>query len=154
MDVELHNFGVGFFNTDRYYASSTEYPFGGLAYMYMSERDFSDGSVTSGNKSGPSMYIRPARKFNSSTVYALRDQGPAGGWIFRVTSLGGGLYEYYECTPTNYVRSTWSNITNVEVGTSANSAIGMGPTNTAMIIAQPGHTDSAAKFCDDLIIYN
>jgi hypothetical protein len=44
--------------------------------------------------------------------------------------------------------SVWSNIANLLVGTGAESYWN-GTGNSAAIIAQPGHTTSAAKICDD-----
>ena len=99
-------------------------------------------------------YIRACRTFISATVYALRDIGTAGGWIFYITDNGDGTFTYYECAPSDqsvdpgYV---WSNISNVAIGTTQTS-IGSGSANTAEIIAQAGHISSAAKLCDDLIL--
>lgn len=46
------------------------------------------------------------------------------------------------------VECAWSNITTTFIGTT-DTSIGSGLANTAAIIGQPGHTNSAAKVCDD-----
>ena len=86
-------------------------------------------------------------------LYALRDTGPAGGLIFYVKE--GGYSEgwmYLEATPNDQSDSqVWSNITDVAVGTSAQGIeIGTGQANTTAIIAQSGHTESAAQLCGNL----
>lgn len=97
-------------------------------------------------------YVRACRSFNSTTIYALGDVGPTGGWIFHIIDLGGGNYTYYECASIDQsVSQVWSNIINVAIGTTSYS-IGEGQNNTNEIIAQAGHTDSAAKLCDDLVV--
>jgi hypothetical protein len=93
-------------------------------------------------------HVRSARSFISATVYALRDVGPAGGWIFHIIDNLDGTFTYYECAPEDAGLSVWSNVTDASVGTLLN-AIGEGVNNTAEIIAQVGHTTSAAKLCAD-----
>ena len=87
-------------------------------------------------------YIRPIRTF-FSTTFSEGDTGPGGGIVFYVSD--GTCMEAYtsDLTPR-----TWSNITNVLVGTSED--LGDGLANTEAILAQSGHTGSAAKSCDDL----
>ncbi len=47
----------------------------------------------------------------------------------------------------------WSNITAVEIGAAAQGiALGTGPTNTAAIIGQAGHTGGAAKVCENYLV--
>jgi uncharacterized protein (TIGR02145 family) len=98
-------------------------------------------------------WIFPVRKFTSSINYNLGGLGQAG-LVFIKNVITGG-YEYYEGiliadTPTSL--PAWSNITNAAIGASAQgTAIGTGQSNTLTIIAQVGHTDSAAKFCDDFV---
>ena len=88
--------------------------------------------------------VRAIRSFNgNSGDYAIRDIGPAGGYIF---AYSGG--KYFETASSDCSDSTWSNIINLEVITSM--AIGSGQTNTTAIISQVGHITSAAKFCNDL----
>jgi hypothetical protein len=58
---------------------------------------------------------------------------------------------YLEAAPSDIPGvHAWSNIVALSVG-STSTAIGTGSNNTDLIIAQPGHTDSAAKLCKDLI---
>jgi len=94
--------------------------------------------------------ILPFRSFdrNNNTDYALGDEGPAGGRIGIIVDNGDGTWTYYEAAPAVIGTGTWSNITDTTVGTSF--AIGDGQANTTAIIAQAGHTASAALSCDDL----
>lgn len=83
--------------------------------------------------------------------YSIGDIGPSGvGIVFYVTD--GGLHGL-EAAPSSWSGSAddpiapWSN-----VGTSAGAsgvAIGTGSANTASIVAQDGHTESAAALCQD-----
>jgi hypothetical protein len=92
-------------------------------------------------------HVRACRSFTANAgAYALRDVGPAGGLIFYIDGT-----TYYEAAP--YDQSTskaWSNITEMAIG-GTGTAIGTGKQNTLDIINQAGHTDSAAKLCNDLI---
>jgi hypothetical protein len=81
--------------------------------------------------------------------------GPAGGWIFYDKGYVSDGWQYLEAAPSDQSGPyhAWSNIIDVEIGTSAQgTAIGTGQTNTTAIIGQTGHTTSAAKLCDDLIV--
>lgn len=91
--------------------------------------------------------VRPVRSFVSATIYALRDVGPAGGWIFHIIDNLDGTFTYYECAPEDAGLSVWSNVSDA-IGTLLDT-IGEGVNNTAEIIAQAGHTESAAKLCAD-----
>nr|WP_319472854.1 hypothetical protein [uncultured Sphaerochaeta sp.] len=93
-----------------------------------------DGGVVNGEEI--TMAIKPA--------YTIGNHGQAGGWVFYCDTEG--LYEgwtYLEGAPEDLSTTMpWSNIDNVLVGTSRE--IGTGAANTAAIIAQAGHTSSAA----------
>jgi len=94
--------------------------------------------------------VRPVRDFISTANYSIGSNGPASGWIFHKIDNGDGTWTYYEAGPSNLVGNyAWSNITDT-VGTS--DAIGAGKTNTAAIVAQSGHTTSAAQACLDYSI--
>lgn len=93
-----------------------------------------------------SFAVRAIRSFNSATNYALRDVGPAGGWIFYKNGN-----DYLEAAPYDCDYSVWSNIQDTAVGTTG-TAIGTGNANTGAIISQGGHVTSAAKLCADLIV--
>jgi hypothetical protein len=54
-------------------------------------------------------------------------------------------------TVDQMVECVWSNITNILIGTT-DTSIGSGQANTAAIIGQSGHTNSAAKVCDDYAV--
>lgn len=90
--------------------------------------------------------VRACRTFKAATdQYSLRDTGQAGGLIFYIDGT-----TYYEAYATDQSSGkAWSNITDVEIGTTG-TAIGSGLANTSAIIGQAGHTDSAAKLCNDL----
>ena len=96
-----------------------------------------DGGVVNGEEI--IMDIKPA--------YTVGNHGQAGGWVFYCDTEG--LYEgwtYLEGAPEDLATPmAWSNITNVLVGTSRD--IGSGEANTSAIIAQEGHTSSAALAC-------
>ncbi|MDD5013968.1 MAG: Ig-like domain-containing protein [Atribacterota bacterium] len=51
-------------------------------------------------------------------------------------------------TADQMVECAWSNITTISIG-NTDTSIGTGLANTAAIIGQSGHTNSAAKVCDD-----
>ncbi len=88
-------------------------------------------------------------------VYEIGDTGPAGGKIFYVNpdaSTDG--WKYLEVAPLPSPQVSWyywSDIETVAVG-GTSIEIGSGITNTALILSQAGHTNSAAKICDDFIL--
>jgi len=99
-------------------------------------------------KNNSAIHTRTCRSFTSNTNYNLRDVGPAGGWIFWKNGN-----DYLELAPSDQddgLGTVWSNIDSVSIGTTSTS-IGEGQNNTNEIIAQAGHTNSAAKLCDDFI---
>jgi len=144
MKDELYDSGVGGFVG--HYWSSTE-----NAAASARSLDFLTDTDTVDNK-GNTRKVRACRSFlDVIGAYALRDVGPAGGLIFYVDGAGT---TYYEAAPSDQSASqAYSNIVAVAIGLAAQgSAIGTGAGNTLAIIAQPGHTDSAAKLCNDLIV--
>jgi hypothetical protein len=73
----------------------------------------------------------------------IGNTGPGGGIVFYLTTGGHGL----ESAPIDQdIPQVWSNVNNT-VGTS--TVIGTGYSNTDLIIAQLGHTNSAAKVCKE-----
>jgi hypothetical protein len=94
-------------------------------------------------------FVIPCRSFIGVIGdYSIRSIGPAGGYIF---AYSGG--KYYEASTIVVGDFAWSNINNVEIGVTAQgTAIGTGQANTLAIINQVGHTSSAAKLCDDLVV--
>lgn len=141
----LHSQGVGNFGSTRYWSSSE----------YDSERagDYYFGFDMWVNNEPKTVgcNVRACRSFTASSgAYSLRDVGPAGGLIFYIDAST----TYYEAAPSDQGTSkTWSNITTLASGATG-TAIGTGQANTTAIVGQSGHTNSAAKLCDDLIIYN
>jgi uncharacterized protein (TIGR02145 family) len=147
MYEELHLHGVGGFTNNEYWSSTEESGMGGYHGAF---QQFLGGGQSSAGKGGV-YHVRACRAFMSITNYNLRDIGPSGG---RILWKSGN--DYLEAAPSDQSTSqVWSNINNIEIGVTAQgTAIGTGKANTAAIIAQVGHTDSAAKLCDDLIIYH
>jgi len=149
MYTELHLNSLGGFAIGSivHYFSSTE--FSNSATDYQNFVTGAQQAVSKAATAGASISIRPCRAFTSTTVYALRDTGPAGGLIFYKSGNN-----YLEAAPSDlYISQIWSNITNIEIGATAQgTAIGTGQANTTAIINQAGHTDSAAKLCNDLVI--
>ena len=142
MYSELWLHGVGGFNNNTYWTSS-EQNFSSSWYQ-----NFGSGIQSVQLKSYALFYTRACRAFTSvSPSYSLRDVGPAGGLIFWKSGN-----DYLEAAPSDQsISQSWSNIDNIAIGTTG-IAIGTGQANTAAIIGQAGHTDSAAKLCNDLVI--
>ncbi|GAH00335.1 unnamed protein product, partial [marine sediment metagenome] len=127
---------------DEVYWNSTEYnPTTSWANNFDTGTEYGAGKVNE-------FRVRACRSFIAGLgAYSLRDIGPGGGLIFHVDGT-----TYHEAAPSDQSTSKiWSNIQDVEIGTTS-AAIGEGQNNTNKIIAQEGHTDSAAKLCDDLVI--
>lgn len=148
MYTELRLYGVGNFyigETSYYFSSSESTYNSALAAVALY---FYDGEIEIAFGKTNHSYVRACRSFTSVTNYNLRDIGPAGGLIFWKSGN-----DYLEAAPTDCANSAWSNIETVEVGVTAQgTAIGTGQSNTTAIINQVGHTDSAAKLCDDLTV--
>ena len=76
--------------------------------------------------------------------YEVGDTGPGGGYICYKNASGYCL----EVMTTLFTSNVWSNIYTVSCRATG-TAIGTGLSNTNTIIAQSGHTTSAAKLCRD-----
>jgi len=136
----LHLSGLGGFANVKYWSS---HEFNATTAWAI---NFNDGSAGNELKSS-NQYVRACRSFVAGAGdYALRDTGPAGGLIFHIA---GGTTYYESALIDQSIGRTWSNIINVLIGTTS-TLIGEGVNNTAEIIAQAGHTDSAASICDSL----
>lgn len=141
MYTNLHLHSVGGFSNAKYWCAFDALSTSGHAI------DFTDGVEWTAPKS-TTFRVRAMRRFTTTDIYALRDTGPAGGLICHIINLGGGNYQYYEASPSDLSSGKlWSNISTGVSSSGGN--IGDGPLVTAAIIAQAGHTDSAAKLCDD-----
>ena len=68
--------------------------------------------------------------------FVFKSNGEDHGYIASLADVDGG---------SGYI---WSNVDNDEIGITAQSQTD-GQANTAAIISQSGHTDSAAKLCDE-----
>jgi len=148
MYTELHLNSLGNFASYNYW-SSTEYNLAGASAI-----NFSDGTVNAntGKGSTSNMHVRAIRTFRSAEVYSKGDTGTGGGLIFAIQSVQGFETVYYESSLTDQSTGhAWSNVTNLAINLTT-ALIGGGYTNTSVIIIQPGHTDSAAKLCNDLVI--
>jgi hypothetical protein len=87
---------------------------------------------TTGNSDGFTHYV--GELFGGGIVVSVwKNAGIEHGIIASLTDLG---------------TSVWSNVASVQIGTSAQSTID-GYNNTIAITNQQGHTNSAAKICDD-----
>jgi len=139
MYTELHLFGLGGFLNAGYW-SSTESDALGSKYV-----NFITGISSVSYKSN-GYRVRACRSFTAGIgAYSLRDIGPAGGLIFYIDGT-----TYFEAAPSNQDNCIWSNVS-LAIGTTSD-LIEESQNNTDEIIAQAGHTTSAAKLCDDLII--
>ena len=141
MYTELHLYGVGGFSDDEHMSSSefnaTEF------YTF----NFGSGSAIDAPKTDTTR-IRPCRAFTSvSPSYSVRDVGLSGGLIF--WKSGNDYLEAFPIDLNIGAPQQWSNIIALAIGTTG-TAVGTGQANTTAIIAQVGHTTSAAKFCNDL----
>ena len=137
ISTNLYNSGIGGLSAAIYWSSSEVNATNALGVIM-------GGGLSSCLKT-ETHRIRPCREFmDVPGAYSLGDTGPAGGWICYINVL-----EYYEIAPSDLTSGTWSNITNVYIGTTGIQII-ESQNNTNDIIAQAGHTTSAAKLCDDL----
>ncbi len=94
--------------------------------------------------------------YDKAEGYSLRDRGPAGGWIFYINpNYRADGWRYMEAAPLDqsagqfWINSGTSPDPDSTLNGKTSSALGTGWSNTEAIIAQEGHTDSAAKLCRD-----
>jgi uncharacterized protein (TIGR02145 family) len=145
MYAELYLYGIGNLEPIAYESSSE------ISATQAWAIRFNTGELLQWDKT-MSIHVRACRSFTSvSPSYSLRDIGPAGGFIFWKSGDN-----YIEASPSNQsTNQIWSNVIDIEIGiTAQGTAIGTGQANTTAIIGQGGHTTSAAKLCDDLVITN
>jgi hypothetical protein len=136
MYSELKDHGVGDFS-DNIYWSSSENDMISAYYV-----NYTNGSSDVNPKAIPN-HVRACRSFTATEgAYSLRDTGPAGGLIFYASGTN-----YLESAESDLIDEAWSNVLNT-LGTTG-TAVGTGQANTAAIIGQTGHTNSAAKNCND-----
>ena len=148
MYTNLHLEGIGAFNSLGIYFSSSEFSSNAIYSI-----TFNDGVTHTDTWKGSINYVRACRTFVATTGdYILKDTGPAGGLIFYINDEGATSI-YLEAAPSDQSPGTqiWSNVTSTEIGTTS-TGVHQGGDNTVDIIAQIGHTDSAAKLCDDLVV--
>jgi hypothetical protein len=100
-----------------------------------SQHLMADGSVSNAGGSGFSHYI--GELYGGGIIVSLwKISGIEHGLVASLNDLGTGI--------------TWSNIDNIEIGITAQSP-NNGRSNTNAIIAQSGHSTSAAKLCDEYV---
>ncbi len=96
----------------------------------------------------------PSAETNSNTIdepmYSLRDQGPAGGWVFYDKGNSDGGWRYLEAAPSDQTASLWGSIFITVSG--LRQDIGTGKQNTINILADDNHANKAAEKCDGLNI--
>jgi hypothetical protein len=81
--------------------------------------------------------------------YSVGDTGPGGGIVFYDKGSYGSGWRYLEAQTSDLSSAkAWSNLSSTLVG-GTGSAIANGDINTFAIVQQSGHTDSAAKLCND-----
>ena len=146
MNSQLYMYGLGGFTAAGYW-SSFEYI--NAPYQNAMEIDFSINTELSQPK-GNTYRVRACHTFDEvDGAYAVRDKGKVGGYIFYIESVGGGMSKYYEAALTDVSASyVWSNV--VLGGDITYQGIGYGKPNSDAIIAQVGHTTSAALLCENL----
>ncbi len=104
------------------------------ALVYANQASFTMGS------SNVTLYAR----WMAPSVYALRDRGPAGGWVFYDKGSYSNGWRYLECAPLQVYR-VWGSRT---VLTAADQpGVGYGEQNTLYIIRDDATPDKAADFC-------
>lgn len=85
----------------------------------------------------------------TNDYYSAGDIGPAGGYIFKVDSLGGGVYQYYECASEDYHLSTmWSHIFDDLLGETSTD-LGSGEVNSSGMVNSSGLIYTAATSCSN-----
>ena len=88
------------------------------------------------------------------TTYALRDIGPAGGWIFYDKGSYSNSWRYLEAAPvsTERINIQWGSYETLIGGTA--TGIGTGQSNTTAIVTwlnSHSETDKAAQLCNALV---
>lgn len=142
MRSELYLYSVGGFLSDVYWSSTEANASNGNTV------NFSNG-VGGIKPKSETWNIRAIRSFISTDVLSLRGLGQCGGLIFHIDDNGDGSYTYWEAAPSDQTAGVWSNVGSTYLGTTS-GFITESLNNTDEIIAQVGHTNSAAKTCKDL----
>ena len=140
MNDNLKVYSVGNFADADYWCSSES-----AANSAWMESFIGGSGAQKADAKSDTLHVRACRTFSGAGTYSLRDTGPGGGLVFYID--GGTYYEAYATDQST--SQAWSNITGTAVG-GTGTAIGTGLNNTSLIMAQSGHTNSAAKVCDDL----
>ena len=135
----LYNAGIGAFTADTYWSSFEDVATLGYGVEMGSGTPVSRAKDTT-------QRVRPCHSFTDSAGhYSEGDIGPYGGYI----CYKDGTTAYEVSNEAYETTSTWSNITDIAIGTTS-TAVNESKNNTNEIIAQVGHINSAAKYCKDL----
>jgi len=118
---------------------------------YSIECEVSDGE---GGEDSESINIVVTESGEPSGIYALRDIGPAGGYIFYDKGYYSNGWRYLEATPvsTEWKYKQWGSYLTFIGGTE--TGIGAGQSNTAIIVTwlnNYSETGKAAQLCDALV---
>ena len=100
------------------------------------------------------LYVRAIRSFVAdASLYALKDVGPSGGWVFYKSGTSGSI-TYLEVASVDQSTSiAWitGGDTQTELNGNTLTAVGTGLANTNAMAADDGYTGGAAKVCLDLV---
>ena len=148
MYTNLASLGIGNFRTTGHYPnqpwywSSSEGADGRFAWNIK----FDTGSSADYYKS-TSYFVRSTRFLTSSTIYSLGDE-TVNGFIYHIKDNEDGTFTYREAAKNDCdSKSIWSNINSSAVDSfigTTSTDLSEGINNTNEIIAQVGHTTSAA----------
>lgn len=98
-------------------------------------------------------WVKPSDTTEENGTYALRDIGPAGGYIFYDKGYYSSGWRYLEAAPasTEWTNKQWGSY-GTEIGTER--GIGTGQSNTTKIVTwlnSHSETNRAAQLCDALV---
>lgn len=99
------------------------------------------------------LILNTVQVFAEGKNYELGSKGPAGGFVFYDKGIYSEGWRYLEAAPNDSTVIAWSNVLGSRIGTTK-TEIGTGQANTTTIVSQPGHSMSAAKLCNNIVINN
>lgn len=120
--TNLYLTGIGEFEDGDYWSSSEDSGTDETYYI-----NFLNDTTNLTNDRTLQKYVRPVRNFTSTEIYALGDLAE-GGYIFNITNLGGGSFEYEVCAEKIYEVTRMWGLSGVVTG-----AILTGAENTEII---------------------
>lgn len=88
---------------------------------------------------------------DNGTEYSIGQQGPGGGFVFYDKGEYTEEWRYLELAPASTeVERQWGDISDF-LGATANG-LGLGSGNTSTILSESSFSESAAAYCDDLVV--